>query len=261
MARRKKLGLALGSGGSRGIAHVGFLQALEEAGIKPDCISGCSMGSIVGAAYAAGVTPEQMRKEALSMKFLNLVSVTGRPGGFLDTHSVRKILKKIIGDVTFAELKIPYSCIAVDMLTQKVVEFKEGSVLDAVIASCSIPVVFKPMEKDGMRLVDGGVLERVPVRRVKALGANRVVAVDVLGKKSTKEKCPNTLGMLFEAVDIMDNYRTAYLREKDKRIIDLWLEPELGDMSQYAFKKLDFAYEEGYKLGVANVENIKRLLE
>ena len=260
MARRKKLGLALGCGGSRGIAHIGFLQALEEAGIKPDCISGCSMGSVVGAAYAAGLTPEEMKKAALSLRFFDLVSVTRRPGGLLDTHSIRKLLIKYIGDITFADLKIPYSCVAVDMLTQQVIELKEGSVIDAVIASSSIPAVFKPTEKDGLRLVDGGVLERVPVRRVKDLGATKVVAVDVLGNKPTKEKCPNAVGMLMEVIDLMDNYRTQNLKNKDKKIIDLWLEPDLGDMSQYSFKKLSFAYEQGYKMGVENIEKIKALL-
>ena len=96
---------------------------------------------------------------------------------------------------------------------------------------------------------------------MKNLGASKVVAVDVLGKKPTKDKCPNAIVMLTEVVELMDNSRTANLREKDKRIIDLWLEPELGDMSQYSFKKLSFAYEQGYKMGVENVEKIKMLLE
>ena len=261
MARKKKLGLALGSGGSRGVAHIGFLQALEEAGIKPDYISGCSMGSVVGAAYAAGMSPEHMRHAALSLRFFDLVSVTGRPGGLLDTHKVRRILKRHIGDVTFEELKIPFSCVAVDMISQKTICLSSGSVLDAVIASSSIPAVFKPTECDGMRLVDGVVLERVPVRRVKEMGASRVVAVDVLGKKPTKEKCPNAIGMLTEVVELMDNYRTANLREKDKRIINMWLEPDLGDMSQYSFKNLAFAYEQGYRLGLEHVDEIKELLK
>ena len=261
MARRKKLGLALGSGGSRGVAHIGFLQALEEAGIQPDYISGCSMGSVVGAAYASGMTPEEMRKAAFSLRFFDLISVTTRPGGLIDTHKIRRLLKRYIGDITFADLKIPFSCVAVDMITQQAIELSSGSVVDAVIASSSIPTIFKPTEKDGMRLVDGGVLERVPVRRIKKMGANKIVAVDVLGKKPTKEKCPNAIGMLIEVFDLMDNYRTAGLQRKERRIIDLWLEPELGDMSQYSFKNLKFAYQQGYEMGFANVEKIKALLQ
>ena len=112
-----------------------------------------------------------------------------------------------------------------------------------------------------MRLVDGGVLERVPVRRVKEMGADKIVAVDVLGKKPTKDKCPNAIGMLMEVVDLMDNYRTATMREKDKKIIDVWLEPDLGDMSQYSFKNFEFAYDQGYKIGKENAQKIKELLE
>ena len=88
----KSLGLALGSGGSRGIAHIGFLQALEEAEIHPDFISGCSMGSVVGAAYAAGVSPQDMRRAACSLRFFDLFDVTRKPGGVLDTRKIQVVL-------------------------------------------------------------------------------------------------------------------------------------------------------------------------
>ena len=257
----KSLGLALGSGGSRGIAHIGFLQALEEAGIRPDYISGCSMGSVVGAAYAAGVSPQEMRKAACSLRFLDLFDVTRKPGGILDTRKMRRLLARYIGDKTFSELNLPFSCVAVDMIRQEVIEFSSGSVLDAVVASSSIPSVFKPTEIDGMRLVDGGVLRRVPVEEVKEMGADVVIAVDVLGRKSCKERCPNSVGMLLEVIDLMDNARTAAYRKAARKSYDLWLEPELADMSQYAFKKLDFAYEQGYALGKKYIRRIRALIE
>lgn len=257
----KSLGLALGSGGSRGIAHIGFLQALEEAEIHPDFISGCSMGSVVGAAYAAGVSPQDMRRAACSLRFFDLFDVTRKPGGVLDTRKIRKLLERYIGDKEFFELKIPFSCVAVDMIRQEVVEFSSGKVLDAVVASSSIPSVFKPTEMDGMRLVDGGVLRRVPVEEVKRMGADVVVAVDVLGKRVCKDRCPNPVGMLLEVVDVMDNVRTLAYRKSMRKKYDLWLEPELGDMSQYSFKGLDFAYEQGYELGKKYVKRIRDLLE
>ncbi|MBQ8374337.1 MAG: patatin-like phospholipase family protein [Clostridia bacterium] len=260
MRKRKTLGLALGSGGSRGVAHIGFLQALEEAEIKPDYISGCSMGSIVGAAYASGVTPEQMRKAACSLRFFDLVDVTGKPGGVLDTRKMRKLLTHYIGDVTFDELKIPFTCVAVDMIKQQVVQFNKGNVLDAIVASSSIPAIFKPSEIDGMRLVDGNILTRVPVDEVKKMGADKVVAVDVLGKKSVSEKCPNAIVLLTEIVELMDNARTERYKKEHRNKYNLWLEPELGNMSQYSFKKLDFAYEQGYKLGCEYADRIKELL-
>ena len=259
MARKRKLGFALGSGGSRGVAHIGFLQAMEEAGIRPDMITGSSMGSVVGAAYAAGMTPSEMREAVCKLKPIDLLDVTPRPGGLFETRKMRKILKKYIGEVDFSEMKIPFRCVAVDLYSQSIVTFSEGSVLDAVVASSSIPAIFKPTEKENMRLVDGGILERVPARQLKEMGASKIVAIDVLGQRQCKDKCPRTVGMLLEVIDVMDNFRTARRREENKKIIDLWLEPDLGDMSQYTFRKFPYAYEQGYKMGVEYAERIKEL--
>ncbi len=263
MARRKKLGIALGSGGARGVAHIGFLQAMDEAGIKPDYISGCSMGSVVGMAYAAGVSPTVMKDGVFALKMLDLIEVTKRPGGLFDTRKIRNVLMKYVGDPEFKDLKIPFVCVAVDLHSQQIVEFKEGNVIDAVIASSSIPGVFKPTEKDGMRLIDGGVLERVPVKALAHLGvkSKKIVAVDVLGQKACRPKCPNAIGMLLDVFDIMDNHRTNRCKNDHRNHIDLWLEPELGLMSQYSLKGVQTAYEMGYKIGVENVENIRKLIE
>ena len=262
MSRKKTLGFALGSGGSRGVSHVGFLQAMEEAGIKPDFLTGCSMGSVVGAAYAVGMTPAEMREAICKLKPLDLLDVTAKPGGLFDTRKVRKILKKYFGDITFDQLKIPFRCVAVDMHTQSVVTFSEGSVLDAMVASSCIPAIFKPIERDGYRLVDGGILERVPASQLKEMGADKIVAIDVLGQRQcTKDKIPGTIGMLLEVIDLMDNYRTKRRREENEKIIDLWLEPDLGTMSQYTFKTFPFAYDQGYKMGIEYAEKIKSLTE
>ena len=257
----KTLGLALGAGGSRGVAHIGFLKALEEGGVRPSYICGCSMGSVVGAAYAAGFPLNKMESAIKKLRLLDLIAPTGRRGGLFDTKKVRKLLEKYIGNIDFEDLKIPFRCVAVDMITQRVVEFSQGAVLDAVIASSSIPSVFCPMEKDGMRLIDGGILERVPFMQVKDMGADVVVAVDVLGQRSTKEKCPTTLGVLLEAIDIADNARTRIRKQTYKDQIDFWIEPELGDMNQYVVKNLGFALEQGYEIGKKYAKEIKAKLK
>ena len=197
MKKHKELGFALGSGGARGVAHIGFLQAMEEEGIVPDYISGCSMGSVVGMAYSAGMSPKEMRDAAFSLKMIDLIDLTNKPGGLSDTRKIRKLLTKYVGEIEFKDLKIPFRCIAVDLHSQEIVEMSEGDVIGAVIASSSIPGVFKPTERDGMRLIDGGVLERVPVRAVRRMGAKQIVAVDVLGQKQCQQKCPNAMGMLW----------------------------------------------------------------
>ncbi|MBR6702924.1 MAG: patatin-like phospholipase family protein [Clostridia bacterium] len=259
--KKKKLGFALGAGGSRGVAHIGFLQAMEEANIRPDYITGCSMGSIVGSAYASGMTIEQMKTAVHKLRLLDLIAPTGKRGGLFETKKVRKLLTRYIGDIEFSDLKIPFRCIAVDMISQQVVEFSEGKLLDAVIASSSIPSIFCPMEKDGMRLIDGGILERVPYPQVKNMGADIVVAVDVLGNLSTKEKCPSTLGVLLETIDIMDNYRTKIRREANEDLYDFWLEPDLGTMNQYLLKEVKKAYEKGYEIGKEYAPKIKKALK
>jgi NTE family protein len=257
----KKLGLALGAGGSRGVAHIGFLKALEEKGIKPDYICGCSMGSVVGAAYASGMSVDDMQRAVYKLRLLDLIAPSGQRGGLLGTQKMRKLLTKHIGDLDFSQLKIPFHCVATDLCSQSLVEFSQGSVIEAVIASSSIPVLFHPLDKDGMRLVDGTVLERVPAAQVKAMGADVVVAVDVLGRKDCSEDKPNVLGVLLEVVDLADNYRAKQRKEENADIIDFWLEPELGNMSQYELKQVRFAFEQGYALGLRHAKEIKESLE
>lgn len=257
----KKLGVALGAGGARGVAHIGFLQALEEAGIKPDYITGASMGSVVGAAYSMGVSLDIMKKAVKSLRLLDLITPAKQRGGLFGTQKMRALLTKYIGDKKFEDTKIPFRCVAVDMIQQNVVEFSEGSILDAVIASSSIPAVFHPLEKDGMRLIDGGMLERVPAMRLKEMGADVIVAVDVLGWRKASEKIPGTAGVLLETFDIMDNHRTQAYREKYAEDIDFWLEPSLGNMSQYDVKEAGFAYEHGYELGKKYAPEIARKLK
>ena len=234
----KKLGLALGAGGSRGIAHIGFLEALEDAGIKPDYIVGCSMGAVVGGAYAAGIDLKTMKQAVFKLRLLDLITPAKQKGGMFGTQKMRNLIAKHVGDISFEDLTIPFHSIAVDMLTQRVVEFSEGSVVDAIVASASIPAIFHPLVKDGMHLVDGCVLERVPAMRVKALGADVVVAVDVLGWLQAKEDMSGTVGVLLETFDVMDNYRTKTYHKSHKKQIDFWKRTNIN--KKHFFNNLNY---------------------
>ncbi len=258
---QKTLGFALGAGGSRGVAHVGFLQAMEEAGLRPDYVVGCSMGSVVGGAYCAGMPLEKMKEAIFNLRLLDLIAPTRQRGGLFGTQKIRKLLEKYIGNPSFDDLQIPFRCIAVDMVSQTTVEFSKGNVIEGITASSTIPMVFKPTEKDGMRLIDGGVLDRVPYREVKAMGADIVVAVDVLGRLDCSKKMPSTLGVLMETIDLICNIRSQMKHEQDKDMIDFWLEPDLGDMSQFTFKQFEFACERGYEIGKAHARKIKRAVK
>ena len=263
---KKKLGLALGAGGARGVAHVGFLQALTEAGIAADYVTGCSMGSIVGACYCAGISMETIRSVLTTLRLSRIASLNPnmlRACGLFRLNKARKLLEDYIGaETTFADLSIPFRCIATDLMSGRTVCFSEGNVIDAVIASSSVPGAFSPVQKDGMVLVDGGVIERVPVREVKEMGAEVIVAVDVLGDlvEAVSEPPSNLIETFLRYIDVIDTRVTMSKRVSRSEEIDLWLEPDLGEMDQYEVKDLPFAYQKGYELGVANAGKIAALI-
>lgn len=257
----KKLGLALGAGAARGVSHIGFLKALDEEGIKPDMIAGCSMGSVVGAAYASGMSFEGMQASVNNLRLLDLITPAGVRGGLFGTKKMRKTIENAIGALDFADLKIPFCCVATDIISRQVVVFNKGSVVDAVVASSCIPLLFSPVVMGEMRLVDGYVLDRVPFRQVKDMGADVVVAVDALGKNPLSADDPVTLQMALEVIDILEGEHMERKKAENADMIDLWLEPDLGEMSQFDIRKVDFAFEQGYALGKANVSEIKKLLD
>lgn len=261
----KTLGLALGSGGARGVAHVGFLKALEEEGIKPDYIAGSSMGAVVGGCYAKGMRIEDIRDAAFKLKMGDIVDISATAItklGLLRSKKVQKLFLQYLGDVRFEELGIPFCCVATDLYSGTLHVFEEGSVALAVQASSAIPTVFRPVECDGKLFVDGGILCRVPVDQVKRMGADVVVAMDVLVNTSKKvDDVRNIVALLMRVFDIMDNNGTQLSRELHGNKCDLLLEPEMEGISPYMVKDLDRAYEEGYNVGKENAEKIKQLLK
>lgn len=261
----KKLGIALGSGGARGIAHIGFLQALEEAHIRVSYITGCSMGAVVGALYAANIPMEQVKKEALSLKLMRIASFNVAPlkNGLFNMGKAKKLLESYLGSLRFSDLKIPFACVATDLTEGKLAVLDEGNVVDAVIASSSIPGAFTPAELGGRRFVDGGILERVPVNALKKMGAEVIVAVDVLGDLMQKNLKTGTIDTLLRCIDIMDTRSTQGKKRARSRYVDLWLEPALGAMDQYRVdgESMRIAYETGYALGIEVREKIKKLTE
>ncbi len=257
----KKLGLVLGAGGSRGVAHIGFLQALEDGGIKPDFISGCSMGALVGACYAGGMSPKKMREEIDNLKMRNILDfplLSMRKGGLFRSNKFRNKIKSVLPCKTFEELKIPFSCVATDILSGETVTFKSGALDKAVIASCSIPFVFRPIEMDGKLLLDGGVKCRMPIKAVRELGAKVVVCLDVLGTEYKRGKKLGILSVALRTVDIVDEEITRFTRIHEK--VDLYLEPTMEGMSQFRLKGYERAYKAGYDAGKDNLEKIKKLL-
>ena len=259
----KKLGFALGAGGSRGVAHIGFLNAMEEAGIVADFVAGTSMGSVVGACYCAGYSADYMKKEVEKLTMSDIFDLSINPiknGALLRAQKMRKKLASYFTKTpTFNHLKIPFRSVAVDLISGNLKVFTgDDEVAEGVAASSSIPTIFKPVEKDGMLLVDGGVRCRVPIEQVREMGAEVVIAVDVLGKLRPTTKKLNLFAVSFRVFDIMDDDITD--RKMKELNADLYLAPDLGDMTPYQFKGIENAYNVGYELGKANAEKIKNLI-
>ncbi len=157
-----KIGLVLSGGGARGFAHAGALKALEEMGIKPDIIAGVSAGSVVTALYAAGMKPEEILQVFGNASFSDFAEIGVPRDGFFTMEGLKKFLRKHIPYENIEDLPLPAVICATDLDNNKPVAFTEGLIFDRVAASCSIPIVFKPVKIDGVTYVDGGVLANLP---------------------------------------------------------------------------------------------------
>ena len=180
----RKVGLALSGGGARGLAHIGVLEILEREGVPIDYLAGTSMGGVIAAGYAAGLSPDFLEQEALRMASLRRLLALADPSrpwrGFFEGRKVRAYLIGHLGDRTFDDLRLPLALVAVDLNDGREVILRDGQVVDAVRATISLPGVFTPVERDGQLLVDGGLLNSLPADVVRGMGADAVVAVDVL---------------------------------------------------------------------------------
>jgi NTE family protein len=180
MHRKLRLGLALGSGSARGWAHIGVIRALEERGVKPDIVCGSSVGALVGAAYASGEL-DRLEEWVTGLAWttvVRLMDITWR-GGLIRGTRLFTLFGTIFQDRDIAELPVPYGAIATELHSGRELWLRHGKVLEAVRASCAMPGLFTPVMRDGTVLVDGGLVNPVPVSMCRALGAELVVAVDL----------------------------------------------------------------------------------
>lgn len=177
---KPKLGLALGSGSARGWAHIGVIRALAEAGYVPDIVAGCSIGAFVGAAYADGDLDQLERwVDGLAWKeVLRLLDVSFS-GGLIKGEKLVEFFQRHFVDKDFASLPVPFACVATDLATGREVWLREGSVAGAVRASIALPGLFTPVLHNDRLLVDGGLVNPVPVSLCRAMGADIVIAVDL----------------------------------------------------------------------------------
>lgn len=257
---RKKIGLALGSGGARGFCHVGVLQAFEENNIPIDFISGCSHGSLVGGCYASGVSVEKMKEVAKKSTTNNIVdlNISLKNNGLIKGQKAINIIKALVGDKKIEDCEIPFRATASNVSTGELVVFDSGSLLEAMRASISIPIAFHAVQRDDKTvLVDGGVVERIPIPAVKELGADVVIAVDALGPLRTDYIRNKGFLNMIERVYLMMDWQSS--KEKIKQA-DLIITPDQGDRSLIDFKDNLYSVQCGYEAAMAAMPQIIELI-
>ncbi len=254
----RKLGLALGGGGGKGSAHIGVLRELERIGVEIDMISGTSIGSIVGAVYAAGYTAEQIERAFRDTTISRILSLDPASWGLIGSDRLATVLYDLLGDKKIEDLPKPYAAVAVDLITGHEIVLERGSVVEAALASSAVPGVFPPRRVEPYILADGGIRNNLPVDVARRLGADRVIAVNLIGefdqfsvndpqqmsRLSWRRWIPMTqLALAERAISVMVHQITlGRLRESPP---DLLLSPDVNRISMADMLHLDDGLQAG----------------
>jgi NTE family protein len=272
---KKKIGIALGGGAARGIAHIGVLEILEKEGIPIDVVAGTSAGAIIGALHASGMSALRMKEIALGFdwkKRRHLVDLSIPHTGFIAGERLMHEMQKMMGgDIKFNELKKPFACVACDLLSGEEIVMTGGSVAEAVHASVSIPVIFQAVKRKGRFLIDGGLVNQVPVNVVKAMGADYIIAVNVVPRYIHKLKArlddhgtpegesvprPNIISVMLSVIDIANSCRI----EASLSGADIIIEPRMMQIGPADFHKAKLSILQGEMAAIDAVLKIKREL-
>lgn len=267
--KRKKVGLALGGGYARGLAHIGVLEVFEREGIPIDLITGTSIGALIGALYAREHDSSLLRKQAMQLDWIgvtSLVDLALAKSGFVGGKRVTNLLRRFMGDVKFEELAIPLACVATDIITGDEVIMDQGPVLEAVRASISIPVIFTVVKRQGRYLVDGGLVNQVPVNVARKMGADIVIAVDITPTRTeranyltqnTQVKEPSVFQVMVQTIYVNTYVSTRQASEG----ADVIIHPHLAHIAPGEFHRARECILEGEYSAVDSLANIKRCLD
>ncbi|MGM9925261.1 MAG: patatin-like phospholipase family protein [Bacillus sp. (in: firmicutes)] len=253
MKEAPRIGLALGSGGARGFAHIGVLKVLKEEQIPISYIAGSSMGALVGSLYAAGTDFDQLYKIATRFKRKYYLDFTVPKMGLIKGNRIKEFIGIFTNWKNIEELDIPLAVVATDIKTGEKVVFKEGSAADAVRASIAIPGIFKPEKIGNHLLVDGGVADRVPVSVVKEMGADYVIAVDVSHVKQDVE-VTSIYDVIMQSLDILQ-MEIVSNREIASNVM---IRPRVEKFSSRAFTHIEEIIAIGEAETRKHIKQIKR---
>lgn len=251
-----KIGLALGGGGARGFSYIGVIRAFEEAGIKFDYIAGTSVGSIMGAVYANGMTSDEIESIASNLreKDIRTNKIPLMPSS---TDALERLLIDNLGDINIEDLKTPFCAVAVDMVSGNEVDITSGRLCKACAGSCAVPTVFSPVEFEDKLLFDGGLQNTIPADVLRKLGCDAVVAVDINSTRGNGTDSKKYIDLLITSVGIMmkSNAIKGYMNA------DIMIKPDLKRFSAKKVAGMEEMIMEGYDATMAMMPEIKELFK
>lgn len=262
VSQRPKIILVLGGGGARGFAHIGVLKALREANVHIDMVVGTSIGALVGALYCAGVPIEKIEDVGGKTKWEDITNI-GYISMFkmivsdklLSTEKLEKYVRNNIGDLQFFQLDIPFACVATDISTGEKIIFKEGNVAVAARASATVPGICAPVEYAQRYLVDGGLVENIPVSVAKLFNPDIIITVAV-SADITKNSFNNVFSTLFQAIYIQGQKTD----EMNLSMSDIVIKPKVNDVSAIDLNKSSKCIEAGFLAGKESISKIKEII-
>lgn len=256
---KKRVALVLSGGGALGYAHIGVIKQLEENKIPIDMIVGTSMGGLVGAAYASGLTTDQMIDLGSKFKTLNFIDINFNKSGLFSGKGIMSKVSKFIPDENIENLKIPFACVGCDLNNEKEIIYNKGSVLDAVRATISIPGLIVPVKEGHDNIVDGGIINNLPEDVAKDMGADVIISVDVIQNYKIKGTSINVFESLFHSINLL----TKENLKRKKRCYDVLIAPNLTGLHQMEFsqKTLENCVRIGESETKKYIKEIKRLLK
>ncbi|HBK86628.1 MAG TPA: esterase [Firmicutes bacterium] len=250
-----KIGLALGGGVARGLAHIGVLQALSDIGIKIDMIAGTSSGSIMGALFAAGYPPNGIAQVACGTVWRDLGHLVVPRHSLLGADRLERRLETLLRGRSFADLRLPFAAICTDLYSAEKVVINSGPVSAAVRASCSIPGIFPPVTLEDKLLVDGSTVENVPVPTVREMGADFVIGVDLYADIAEVQQVEGIMGVLIRNLEITQRFHS----QADSQQADICIEPKLAGESLIDLGKVDVYIQAGFDAAMACKEELLKL--
>lgn len=255
--RRPVIGLALGGGMARGCAHVGVLRELEKNEIPIDLIAGTSVGSLIGGAYASGLSPDQIEQLALTISWNDLGRVTISKLGFYNSERTEDYVRKNFPVTEFEKIRLPFGAVATDIQSGKMVIFTEGSLPLAIRASCAMPIFYTPVMVNGRMMVDGGLVGHIPASVARLMGADVVIAVDVNSQHLPIPPPTHLFTVMSQALAVMGRSSVEYLYAD----ADIVVRPKIEQVRPDDLSKAAEMIAAGEEATRLVIHRIKRLLE